>query len=225
MDSDTKSRSGLLRSVIWYLEQFKDDTLKTVKLDNGKPAIELSFRFACGYKTTTTNEDFFLCGHFDKYANMDDKYFIVDRKTTKNTLNAAYFERFMLDNQMSTYNFAGDVVLPHKFSGIIIDAAQVAITFSRFQRQQIYKPKSLIDEWYKDLGIYLSAAESYAEKEYWPQNTKACSIPRIDDKTGELVYGCSFAQICMKPESLRQQFLNAGYSRRTWNPLEVRGDI
>lgn len=224
MDSDSKSRSGLLRTVIWYLDQFEHDTLKTVRLDNGKPAIELSFRLECGYKSIT-NENYFICGHFDKQAEMDEKYFIVDRKTTKNTLNAAFFERFMLDNQMSTYNFAGDIVLPHKLSGIIIDAAQVTVTFSRFQRQQIYKPKSIIDEWYKDFGIYLSFAESYAKNEYWPQNTKACGSPKLDEKTGEITYGCTFAQICMKPESIRAQFLKVGYNRRTWDPTQVRGDI
>jgi len=224
MDSDSKTRAGLLRTVIWYLDQFKEDTLHTVRLDNGKPAIELSFRFASGYKSSL-DEDFYICGHFDKYAEMDDKYFIVDRKTTKNTLNEAFFERFKLDNQMTTYNFAGDVVLPHGISGIIIDAAQVAVTFSRFQRHQIYKPKSIIDEWYRDFGIYLTMAESYAKAEYWPMNNKACGTPRIDDKTGEMVYGCAFAQVCMKPESLRQQFLTAGYNRRVWDPTQIRGDI
>jgi hypothetical protein len=224
MDSDSKSRSGLIRTIIWYLDQFKDDTLETVRLDNGKPAIELSFRLESGYMSIT-NEPYFICGHFDKYAKMDDKYFIVDRKTTKNTLNSAFFEKFKLDNQMNTYDFSGNIALPHGISGIIIDGAQIAVTFSRFARQQIYKPKSIIDEWYRDFGIYLSMAESYAKAEYWPMNLKACQVPRIDDKTGEMVYGCTFAQVCMKPESLRQQFLSAGYSRRTWDPTVVRGDI
>src|SRR6266550_7781064 len=39
-----KTRETLIRSVIWYLEQFVNDTCETVQLATGKPAVELSFR-------------------------------------------------------------------------------------------------------------------------------------------------------------------------------------
>src|SRR5690606_32074132 len=44
-DDSNKNRFTLTRSVLWYLEHFRDDPLKTIQLANGKPAVELSFRF------------------------------------------------------------------------------------------------------------------------------------------------------------------------------------
>ena len=39
-----RSRFVLVRSVVWYLEHYRFDPCKTLILDNGKPAIELSFK-------------------------------------------------------------------------------------------------------------------------------------------------------------------------------------
>ena len=39
-----KTRFTLLRSVVWYLEQFENDPCETVILADGRPAVELSFR-------------------------------------------------------------------------------------------------------------------------------------------------------------------------------------
>src|SRR5580704_18013074 len=44
-DHKTKTRSSLVRTVIWYLDKFKDDPAKTFILSDGKPAVEQSFRF------------------------------------------------------------------------------------------------------------------------------------------------------------------------------------
>ena len=40
---NAKNRETLVRSIIWYIDHFKGDNLKTLILDNGKPAVELSF--------------------------------------------------------------------------------------------------------------------------------------------------------------------------------------
>ena len=214
MEHEAKTRANLLRTVVWYLDQFKDDPLETIRLDNGRPAIELSFRFDSGY-ASSTGEPFLLCGHLDKLASMDSRTYIVDRKTTSTTLSSSYFEKYTPDNQFSLYNFAGSVVYSTSISGIIVDAAQIAVTFSRFQRQTIFRPTSLVDEWYKDLGYYLSMAEMYAKREYWPCNDKSCGS----------FGGCPFRTVCSKPESLRPQYLNSMFTRRVWDPLISRGDI
>src|SRR5882672_6425582 len=48
-DNPNKTRETLIRSVIWYLDHFKDDPAQTVILANGKPAVELSFRMELDY--------------------------------------------------------------------------------------------------------------------------------------------------------------------------------
>lgn len=44
MSLDTsRTKETLVRSVVWYLEEYKDDPLKTALLPDGTPAVELSF--------------------------------------------------------------------------------------------------------------------------------------------------------------------------------------
>lgn len=129
-----KNRVTLLRSIIWYLDHFEDDAMVTVRLQNGKPAVELSFRFeAEGIKNNLTDEPFVLCGHLDRLGTIGDLTYISDRKTTKSTLNEDYFDQYTPDNQFSLYAMAGKIVYNTPVKGIIVDAAQVAVTFTRFQ--------------------------------------------------------------------------------------------
>src|SRR5215469_5106362 len=45
LERDTKNRETFIRSVVWYLDEFgENDTCETVILNNGKPAVELSFK-------------------------------------------------------------------------------------------------------------------------------------------------------------------------------------
>lgn len=39
----SRTKETLVRSIVWYLEEFKDDPLKTALLPDGRPAVELSF--------------------------------------------------------------------------------------------------------------------------------------------------------------------------------------
>lgn len=39
----SRTKETLIRSVVWYLDEYKDDPLKTAILPSGKPAVELSF--------------------------------------------------------------------------------------------------------------------------------------------------------------------------------------
>lgn len=39
----SRTKETLVRSIVWYLEEFKDDPLKTAMLPDGQPAVELSF--------------------------------------------------------------------------------------------------------------------------------------------------------------------------------------
>ena len=54
VSEEKKSKSHLVRTIVWYLDQFKDDPAKTVMLDNGKPALEVSFRFQLDWGPETS---------------------------------------------------------------------------------------------------------------------------------------------------------------------------
>jgi|SRR5712664_29497 len=211
-EDPNKNRYTLVRSIVWYLEKYKDDPFTTILLADGKPAVELSFRLELTYQSHLTGEAFLLCGHLDRLVDFQDAKYIIDAKTTKHFLDDHYFSQFTPDSQFSTYTFGGEVVYSVPLSGIVADAAQIAVGFTRFERRVIPRNKSQLDEWYRDLGFWLTTAQMHAKANYWPMNDKAC-------------FGCQYRGICARPPAGRDQWLKAGFTRRTWNPLAVRGDV
>jgi len=216
-DHKFKTKEALIRTCLWYMEKFRDDPAKTYILENGKPAVELSFRFDLDWgPDAATDQPYMLCGHLDKVVVYNDELFDLDRKTTTKTLSDYYFAQFEPDNQMTLYSLAAKVILDAPIKGVIIDAAQVLTESSRFVRNFTYRTEGQLDEWIKDLEYWFSMAEYYAEQNYWPQNDTAC------DKYG----GCRFRQICSKDPGVRQRYLEAKYvqlpKEERWNPLKPR---
>lgn len=210
-----KNRFTLIRTIVWYLEQFAEDPIETITLSNGRPAVELSFRFQFPF-TFGTGEDAILCGHMDRLGSISGGTWVIDRKTTKHEIrDDRYFNRYSPDNQMSLYSLAGKVVYNIPTQGVIIDAAQVMVTFSRFQRGFANRTQSQLDEFAKDIKEYLGHVDDYAYENYWPMNDKSCFN----------YGGCPFREICSRSPEVREQFLHANFQRRTWDPLVVRGDV
>ena len=88
-----KTKGGLVRTVIWYLDKYKDDASKTLIREDGTPAVEWSFRFELDWgpqstikpiKQTPEGEDwgekfgynYVLCGHLDRVVNFADNLYV-----------------------------------------------------------------------------------------------------------------------------------------------------
>lgn len=207
-----KSRENLVRSVVWYLDKFKNDPARTkVHPVTGKPMVELHFQFEIGAGYDLSHP-YSLCGYLDRIVSFQDQDFVMDRKTTTSTLGSYYYEQYDPDNQMSLYTIAAQVAFKNPVKGVIVDAAQIAVGFTRFGRSFVLKAPDQIDEWMKDLKIWLRQAAAFAEMGYWPQNDKSCH------KYG----GCPFRDICSKSPVVRDKFLESNFERREWNPLIPR---
>lgn len=219
-----KNRETIVGLVIDYLDHFVDDPADTFILDNGEPAVELSFRFALDWGPTNgaeawggDNQMYLLCGHLDRVVNFSDALYVMDRKTSVSTLSGYYFNQWSPNNQMTLYTLAGKVVLNSPIKGVIIDAAQVLLEKpNAFQRGFTYRTEDQLTEWLVDLRYWLHAAELYATNNYWPQNDTAC------DKFG----GCKFREVCSKSPQVREQYLKASFDKlepeERWNPLKAR---
>lgn len=206
-----KCRENLIRTIVWYADKFRDDPAKTMLHSvSGRPMVELHFQFEIGFDYGHT--PYSLCGYLDRVVTFQDQPFVMDRKSTTSTLGSYYFDQYEPDNQMSAYTIASQIAFHTPVKGVIIDAAQIAVGFSRFVRHFIFKTPGQIDEWLADLKIWLRQAETYAEANYWPQNDKSCH------KYG----GCVFRSICSKSPSVRDRFLESSFDRREWNPLIPR---
>jgi hypothetical protein len=220
-DEPTKTRETLIRTLIWYLDFYKDDRIETITLPNGKPAVEVSFRFPLSgdehdtsFRTETTGEEFILCGHLDKIGSFNGGHWILDTKTTKYELDDYYFRQYTPDNQMNLYDIAGAVIFNQEIEGVIVNAIQILVNGSRFKRRYINRSPEQREEWLRDLNIWLHQAEIYAVANHWPQNEKGCG------------YGkgrCQFWGICSTDPSARQELLDGLFVKRpAWNPLETR---
>lgn len=210
-DDPNKNRQTLVRSVVWYLDQFRDDPARTVILANGKPAVELSFKFETKVGSPF-GDNYMISGHLDRVVEFQGAMYVMDRKTTKSTLSSYYFEKYHVDNQMTLYTLAGQVVWQLPVKGVIIDGVQVAVGFTKFQRGMTYRTGPQLEEWQYDFTQWLALAEAYADMDYWPLNDTAC------DKYG----GCPFRRICGRDPAVRQHLLETDFERRHWNPLEER---
>lgn len=215
-DDPNKNRYTLIRTIVWYLDQFgPDDPLQTLTLASGQPAVELSFRFDSQYRSAA-GEIFILCGHIDRIAYFQSQPWIVDVKTTKQTLGQSFFAKFTPHNQFSLYTLAGQIFYSVPVKGVIVDGLQIAVGFTKFDRQLVGRSDAQIAEWHRDLGYWLRQMEACAEAEYWPMDDKQC------DNYG----GCPFQKVCSQPsESSRLALLRTAYTPRTWDPTQARGDI
>lgn len=212
-DHNLKTRETLVRSIIWYLDEFKDHPAKTVILANGQPAVELSFRFELDWGPKYYDlHPYILCGHIDRLVTFHDEFYVTDRKTTSSTPGAYYFDGYSPDNQMSLYTLAAKIIYKTPVKGVFIDAAQIAVGFTRFSSGFTHRTDSQLEEWLVDLRSWLKLAEGYATDNYWPMNDKSC----------HQYGGCTFRKICSKSPAVREKFLESDFDRRPWNPLEVR---
>lgn len=234
-----KNRDTLLQLVIDCLDFFKDDPAQTYIMKDGKPAVELSFRFelewgpidegnnieevhiqdASGQSDVEhkVRQPYLLCGHLDRVVTFSDNLYVMDHKTTTTTLSSYYFDQWSPHNQMTLYTLASQVILDSPIKGVIIDAAQILLDSpNRFVRGFTYRTPDQLDEWMTDLKSILSQAEACATEGYWPQNDTAC------DKFG----GCRFREVCSKSPGVRKNFLKSDFTQlpeeERWNPLKPR---
>jgi hypothetical protein len=196
-----KHRESLIRSIIWYLDTYENDPCQTVILATGEPAVELSFRFQL-------DDEILLCGHLDRIVSYGGDYYVQDQKTTGATLGSYYFKRYNPDNQMSLYTIAAELIWKQPIKGVMIDAAQIAVGFTRFERGFTFRTTIQNDQWLKDTSYWIHRIWD-AKAEGYPMNDSAC-----------MMYGgCPFRQVCAHDPSVRQNFLETLFERRPDNPL------
>lgn len=212
-DDPKKTRVALIRTIIWYIEQFgveTSDGLTTYILQNGKPAVELSF-------TLEFSENVAYCGHLDRVVRMGEQLYVMDQKTTGGTVGPYYFSNFEMSNQMSGYALAGQTVLKSPIAGVIIDAAQIAVNFTRFERGITPRSKDRLDEWLTQTIRFLDyfqalSADAGEDESKWPMNLTACGN----------YGGCQFRLLCSRSPKVRKTYLASEFRQHNWDPIEAR---
>lgn len=201
-DFPKKTPYTLFRSVLWYLDAYRDDPAETVILDSGKPAVELTFQFESGFHTPA-GEPYVLWGKLDRLVSFLGDHYIMDQKTTGGALGSFYFRQFSPDNQMSLYSVASKIAYNFPVKGVIIDAAQINVGFTVFDRGITTRTDAMLDEWLGGFQDWTKMAETYALRGSWPMNEASCGN----------YGGCAFRGVCDKDPSVRDYFLSTSFEK------------
>lgn len=202
---NNKTRETLIRTIIWYVDEFIEDNLVTYQTEKG-PAVEFSF-------SLNVDDGYVLCGHIDRLVTYGDDIMVTDNKTTGSTITPRYFKQYDLDLQMSMYTFAGKTIYSLPVKGVVIDAAQIAVDFSRFERGFTWRTEAQLNEWYDTTMAYIENARRMTHEQNFPMNLTACGN----------YGGCEFRHVCGADPQVRDQFLKSDFFKGpTWDPLERR---
>lgn len=204
-----KTRISLIQSIIWYVDEFgheSKDGIQTHHLQNGTPAVELSFALPL-------SEDLYYCGHLDRVVSYGGQLYWMDQKTTGSALSSYYFSNFRPNNQFTGYSWAGKIVLQSPVAGGIIDAAQIAVGFTRFERAFISHTEAQINEWLDGTFYTIELAQQATREQHFPMNLTACGN----------YGGCPYRQLCAISPSLREAYLKSNFHTiEPWDPLRPR---
>lgn len=204
----SKTRDTLVRSIVWYLEQFKNDPMKTVILSDGRAAVEYSF-------SVDLSPEYVYCGHIDRlvtYGDADDIY-VQDQKTSGAQITPRYFEGFSPDYQMTGYTWAGQIIFSMPVKGVVVDAAYIAVGFTAFGRQPITRSEKQLEEFRLEVLNIIGRAKQCHEEGYYPMNRTACGN----------YGGCEFRRICSAVPGVRENLLQGNFKKRDrWDPLQRR---
>lgn len=216
-DHVAKTRVNLIRTIVWYIEQFGDEDdagITTHHLQNGKPAVELSF-------TLEATDDIVFCGHLDRVVSYSDSLWVMDQKTTGGTIGPYFFNQFSPDHQMSMYSWAGKQILQTPINGVIIDGAQIAVNFTRFERGFTTRTIDQLDEWFVSALTTINQAREFTRQWTMMDKPDEIAFPMNPASCGNYG-GCEFRTVCSRPRSVRDNYLRGDFTQHVWDPLKAR---
>lgn len=206
-NSKVRTRYHLARAVVWYLDHYATDPLKTFILPSGKPAVELSFRLPLPIEVA--GNPMLLCGHIDRAVEFNGSLWASDYKTTK-SLTRQFFDTFELSHQMTGYAVAGKAILEQPVKGVWIDGIALQVRGVKLARAPTTRSAGQVKEYFELLTDVAERAERAYDTDHYPMNTASC-------------YFCEFKTICKQPPEFRDKHINMHYERKPgWNPLRNR---
>jgi len=199
---NSRSPDTILRALIWYADQFKnDETLDVVQgPESGKAFNEARFElpFIDGVN---------FSGRVDKIAleRSSGELVLGERKTTKAVVTKDIIKRWLPSNQIIGYVWAGRQAFGLTRNVVYYDICQTMVGGCRWARIPLEVEDWMIDEWL--VFAKQRAAEIRDRADAPPPNFAVCSN----------YGGCGYHGACMTPPDLREQYLKETYAERISN--------
>lgn len=225
-DSPNKNLWNCIRAFIWHTEHFAlEPDFNTTILGKKLLAVELPFTFDLDLKVNGFAASY--CGHLDRVVDTGSGRWVVDYKTTTKTLTSSYFDTYNPSTQLPGYAVAASIVFHEPVQGVIIDAIQVGVDFTRCGRSHLRLGAERADEWMHNAHDWVedamltatratlepaSSLADFATKnaKHWKMNTESCFI-------------CPFKEVCRSTPSVRGFILEAEFNISLWDPAVRQG--
>ena len=179
-----KNRATLLRTFVWYCDQYAEDAVETLRLPSGRPAVEVGFEFDSGV-AGLGGEQITFVGTLDRIGRFNGATYVCDTKTSSSA-RWVTAQNYTPNGQFSLYVAAAAVCFGIDAEGLILDGVVVGPNATEFHRTIVPRPAGVIEEWLADARVHLRhLTEAFAADE-WPQNDAACG----------LYGGCRFRGVC-----------------------------
>ena len=179
-----KNRATLLRTFVWYADQYRDDACETLALPSGKPAVEIQFEFDAGV-TNFAGEQVTFVGTLDRIVKFNGRTYVADTKTSSSTRYITA-RNYTPNGQFSLYVLAAQVCFGIEADGIVLDGIAIGPITTEFHREIVPRPPGVIEEWLRDARVHLRRLSEAFERDEWPQNDSACGM----------YGGCRFRSVC-----------------------------
>lgn len=192
------SLPSLLRDIVWYGEQFRDDMFPLALDQDGNPLIEIRFEVPIGIPERR------FSGRIDKIVMEGDELIVVDRKFTKATLTNYYFDAYIPSIQLTAYIWATRKILGLPVSKAMIEAHQVGVTLNRCERRSFIVTDDRLDDFEEELIHMVDRVDAAHDKDKWPRDLRVCNM----------YGGCAFKNICSQPKKHEEFLLGEYFDRR-----------
>ena len=214
-DAKTRNIRNLVRALIWFsVWTERDEVYERCAMPDGSSSIEVSWAMPLGIKAPT-GEDYILSGSLDQVKRrVDDGSLVVnERKTTTTTIGSYYWKKFNPNVQIWTYDLIGSMVLGSsgKLRGVVVEACQSAVHFTRFDREEIVRTRMQREQWLESIKYWIRRAEADAINHTWAEAMNPATL------NWENVY----RTIQTKSPKMWDRYLEMELKQREpWNPLD-----
>ena len=214
-----------LNRILYTLEQYfltyplGQSPTEPYKLPSGKFAIEVPFLHKLPFKNPDfPDKDLYFIGRLDMLANLEEKVFCVDEKTTGYAFSKNWHTQWYTTGQFTAYCWGirkmGIPIKGAYVRGIYLGKKQI-----KFQDTIVLKKDWQLDQWEEQMLLKLERIiELYERWKNAPKNTPPNRF--FTGSWNENCYSyfrpCQFQKVCTTKNS--ERYLEFDYDQKIWLP-------
>jgi hypothetical protein len=243
-----KNPTSLLQLTVDYFDKFREDPCETLILDNGRPGVELSFRFELDWGPVGKTEEDYKCTHGHDRCDYPSKdcpycekvmvapsqpYLLCGHLDRVVTFNG---DTYVLDHKTTTYTIIdyywrqwapNNQMTLYAFAGqVVLGTVMKGVIVEAAQIAKEVPNKFERGFTYRTDEII---DEWLNDLEYHLNAAEAFAQANhwpMNDSACGMYGGCKFREVCSKNPQVRENFLRADFvqlpEEERWNPLRNR---